>query len=243
MARKVLFIGDIHGNTDWISMAQNALTYMYDIVFLGDYVDSYHIKPHKQVDNLKRLCAFLEKYKHKNVTALLGNHDFAYIHHLSNISGYNSEYAHTYREIFEQHRDIFKIAWEYTNPDTKEYTLATHAGLTSRYWNKHVAPELKEGGVIHKIVGDTSISIATALNYMIDKEVIWQVGPVRGGYQEPGPLWADFTEIIKDPYPSINQVHGHTPQIAPTLTHIKNNFIANVDIFNNTYTGGLILTL
>ena len=38
------------------------------------------------------------------------------------------------------------------------------------------------------------------------------VGGGRGGWQQPSPLWADWTELARDYYPGINQVVGHSPQ-------------------------------
>lgn len=41
----VLFCGDIHGLTQWETLVNDALKNFYHIVFLGDYVDSFHVKP------------------------------------------------------------------------------------------------------------------------------------------------------------------------------------------------------
>ena len=78
LGHKVLFIGDIHGLDEWNDIAINGLKQFYEIVFLGDYVDSFFVKPVLQLNNLKNLCKFIRKNK-SHVTALLGNHDYAYI--------------------------------------------------------------------------------------------------------------------------------------------------------------------
>ena len=52
IGKKILFIGDIHGVSDWNEIAMNGLKQFYEIVFLGDYVDSFFVKPVEQLDNL-----------------------------------------------------------------------------------------------------------------------------------------------------------------------------------------------
>ena len=37
------------------------------------------------------------------------------------------------------------------------------------------------------------------------------VGGARGGWSAPGPLWADKSELLGDPFPHLNQVVGHSP--------------------------------
>ena len=119
VGHKVMFIGDVHGNSEWDELAKESLRSFYEIVFLGDYVDSFHIRPVDQIHNLKNLIIFLRK--NPRTTALLGNHDYSYIFDYQGISGHDFVHAFEYRQIFRDNLDLFKIAWGYTNDNTKKY--------------------------------------------------------------------------------------------------------------------------
>jgi predicted phosphodiesterase len=232
LGKRVLFISDIHGNLGWEKIAENGLKNSYYICFVGDYIDSFYIKAGEQLYNLNKLCNFIRKNK-EYTTALLGNHDYASLYSLSGISGYQHFHAHEYKKIFEDNLDLFQIAWGYTNPETKKYTLATHAGLTNKYYKKFVAPNIKEGENIHDVLN----------RYQDDEKFIWSVGSARGGRGIPGPLWADYTEVLDDPYIGINQVFGHTPQITPRLDHFGDDFIACIDDYGNRKVVSMLITL
>jgi hypothetical protein len=257
----VLFVGDIHGNTDWEEIAISGLKNFCEIVFLGDYIDSFFISPAKQLYNLKNLILFIKKNIDKNIHFLLGNHDFAYINGNSGISGYQYEHAHEYRQLLQENIDFLKIAWGYTNPNTQKYTLATHAGLTYRFWTQYILPEFQEkitnkrfgdlpdhsrDGFLYKITDGKkpeNLQIHETLNFLKDKELLWKVGSARGGSGTPGPLWADYTEFLEDPYPGINQIFGHTPKPAVTIDHNDGDFYACVDSWGNKKVASLVVTL
>lgn len=227
--KKVLFIGDIHGRTDWRETAIQGLKKFQEVVLLGDYFDSFDHSAALQIDNFMQVLSFIRKKK--NVTALLGNHDYAYIHSYHSTSGYQHSQAPTIKKLLDDNRDLFKIAWGYK--DSKgNYTLATHAGLTYGYWTKHIIP-MFEDGFLKDIFGDkgpSDIPLHEILNTLIDKkELMWKVGPRRGGWGHPGPLWADYHELLDDPYPGINQVVGHTVNHAPSVDLVDDKIIARID--------------
>jgi len=236
--KKVLFIGDIHGRTDWRETALEGLKKFEEVVFLGDYFDSFDISSVKQIDNFKALLSFIEKKK--NVTALLGNHDYAYIHGFSSISGYQFPHAHQIQQLLREHLELFRIAWGYTD-EKEKYTLATHAGLTYDFWKRHILP-LFEEGFLQNITAPhdpKDLKIHEILNYLIDKkELMWKVGSMRGGIGTPGPLWADYRELSADLFPNINQVFGHTASHAPSVDFLGDIFIARIDNF-----GGKVASL
>ena len=244
----ILFIGDIHGLSGWSELATEGLKHFYEIVFLGDYIDSFFVKPIEQLHNLKNLIIFIKKNK-THVTALLGNHDFAAINSYSGISGYQYEHAYEYRQFFQDNLDLFQIAWGYTNTDTNKYTLATHAGLTQTYWNKYIVYMFKEGEFLNKLTGKSpesalEIPIHDTLNYLRDKkDILWKVGSMRGGVGTPGPLWADYQELLDDPYAGINQIFGHTPLVSPRIDHIGDDFIACIDMYGNKKCSSMVITL
>ena len=249
MKNNVLFIGDIHGNKDWEKIALEGLTHFYEIVFLGDYVDSFFVKPTDQIKNLKKLIHFAKSKTNEDnkITLLLGNHDYAYINGYSGISGYQYALSGEYQRIFRENIDLFKIAWGYKNESTQKYTLATHAGLTRRFWNSFVLPIFTEGNYLNELVKDKKpedLEIHETLNLLRDKgSLLWKVGYYRGGSGTPGPLCADYMETIEDAYDNINQVFGHTPKTAVTIDHLDDNFYACIDYYGNKYTASLSISL
>jgi predicted MPP superfamily phosphohydrolase len=258
---KVLFIGDIHGLSEWDNIALAGLKQFYEIVFLGDYVDSFFVRPVEQLANLKNLCTFIRKNKQHKVTALLGNHDYAYVYNYPYITGHQATQAHEYRKIFQDNIDLFQIAWGYQSHATNKYTLATHAGLTQTFWNKHVLPEITNPETnSYKLIADEeagtdpsldimdskqprALMIHEKLNFLQDKELLWKVGQMRGGWGTPGPLWTDYMELLEDPYEGINQVFGHTPKASVTVDHNGEYFLACVDSWGNKKVVSLMLPL
>lgn len=229
MGKKVLFLGDQHGRTDWREKALEACKKFQEIVFLGDYFDSFDISSAKQIDNFNQFVSFVRK---KGGTALLGNHDYAYIHGYSMISGYQHTQAHRYQDLFMKNIDILNIAWGYTD-DKGVYTLATHAGITQSWWDHYVLPELEPNGFVWDLTNGEvdKLKMHEILNFLKDKKsIMWKVGWDRGGSGTPGPLWADIRELHEDPYIGINQVIGHTASHSVEI-QIKDNFIAKVDNF------------
>ena len=247
---KVLFIGDIHGRTDWNKYAGEAMKAGYEIVFLGDYVDSFDVEPYKIEQNLLQIIAFKKRAEKRKawvtkVTLLIGNHDYAYISE-KNCSGHEEGWAQRYKEIFDQNWDLFDIAWGYNAPFTQQYTLASHAGITESFWRHYISrSELPHYEFVQKILGKDCFDIRMEkdkaihktpmheiLNVLKDKfGLLWKVGSERGGSGTPGVLWADLNELKKDPYPGIDQIVGHTGWHSSEFYHFNNgdNFIMKVD--------------
>ena len=238
---KVLFIGDVHGQSEWITYATNAFKAGIEIVFMGDYVDSFYKKGYEIEQNLLRIIAFKKKADNRKnfitkVTLLLGNHDYAYVAEKTATSGYDAAWAEGYRRIFNDNWNLFDVAWGQTAPFTQEYTLATHGGVTAtwlkNYLNNYIYDEYK---FVKKILGDDAFEtkkLHEILNVLKDKfGFLWKLGSARGGIGTPGPLWADWKELVNDPVPNINQVVGHTVYHSMELIRIKNsrNFLAKVD--------------
>jgi len=233
----IVFIGDVHGRDEWMEIVNEALLKFKKIVFVGDYVDSFNVRPVLIKHNLEAIIGI--KIQHPDViTLLLGNHDWAYIYDEKAISGFQWQMWQDYKKIFNDNIDLFDVAWGYTNTDTGKYTLATHAGLTYEYWTKIILPRvhnfndklhnLTEGGNLDKY------KIHEVLNFMKGDKDLWKVGNMRGGSGTPGPLWADYLELLEDPYPDINQVFGHTASGLPCIDQFGDYFIAKVDGWFNS---------
>lgn len=238
MNKKVTFIGDIHGRDGWIDIVNDALLHFNHVVFLGDYVDSFNIRPVLIKHNLEAIIGF-KIQNPDNVTLLLGNHDWAYLYDHHRISGFQWQMWQEYKKIFRDNIDLFDVAWGYTNPRTKKYTLATHAGLTYKYWNQVVLPKLKNPeDKLYKLVegNPENYQIHEILNFMKGGDDMWKVGSMRGGVGTPSPIWADYLELLDDPYPEMNQVFGHTARGRVSMDQFGDHFIAKVDGYYNEKT-------
>ena len=230
--KQVLFIGDIHGRDDWYDKAHSALSRFIEVVFLGDYVDSFDVNPYYIKENLERIIEF-KKVADKsltlpNVTLLLGNHDMSYVWGKAATDGFKAEGEVHYKDIFMKNWDIFDIAWGYQGKES--YTLATHAGLREDFWTNEVT---KQSEYIERIHGSLSMPMHVRLNYLKNKEdVYWRIGWKRGGgYYSASPIWADWSELLEKPLNGINQIVGHTAKTPPIidLTTSPPYFIAKLD--------------
>jgi len=220
--KKVLAIADVHGRTDWEDICKHALKHKFDIVFLGDYVDSFTVNPYVIYSNLSNIIKF-KKENPYNVHLLLGNHDYAYIFHQHQTSGYSIGMADSYRELLNGNINLFDVAYGYRAKD--KYYLFTHAGVVDLWWEHCVLSSVKTDGSLLSRLTDGNIDgmeIHEVLNLCRDqKYILWRVGPGRHGSSLPSCIWADFEDLLINPYPNITQVVGHTGSC--------NNMFSNVD--------------
>jgi len=236
MVKKYLIVGDIHGRDDWEDSVSDALDEGIDVIFVGDYVDSFDVKPKNIVSNLEKIIK--DKKKHpKEVTLLLGNHDYAYIHTHKTTSGYNAGWSTDYKEIFSKNWDLFDIAWGKYDEYGK-YTLITHAGLTKDFWDEFIIPTLDDPNTnVYKIIGDgwDEFPLHEILNYFKDDSyILWQIGPGRKGFSIGSFIWAAKSELLNDRYKGINQIVGHSPGIAIEKYKMNDDMIYFVDAKDQT---------
>ena len=224
---KVLAVGDIHGE-DWWQPAifgarelfnsyredkealQHDFKFNFEnwgkIIFVGDYVDSFHISTPEMIDNLREIVKFANNYPGR-VELLLGNHDIQYIHPKYRCSGFRPEAYFDFRDIFEENKNLFKVASMHGD------YLFSHAGVTQRFWSV-CENNLKEVKHLYDYT-DPEKTIADHLNFLyeIHFEPLFYAGPARGGISSyPGIFWADKRELVGNPLKGVSQVVGHTVQ-------------------------------
>lgn len=230
---KVTFFGDTHGNIDWENSIYELLLESDKVVFLGDYVDSFHKIYRDQIDNLKTLIEYKKKYPNK-ISLLLGNHDVAYIYGFSRISGYSDIFENEIKDIFDKNYELFDLAWGYMNSN-KEYTLATHAGLTENFLHKCVNTRDKELNIKKELERD---DIPSLLNEYVKhkKDLLWEVGRNRGGIsRRPSIIWCDINEFFEDRCENINQIFGHTPLHSPLIKKEDDEFQTSLLVCLDNY--------
>lgn len=192
MCNRIIAIGDIHGSAKWkdiVDENKNAT-----IVFLGDYLDPYHINDY---DELWNNFVDIIRFKQDNidrVVLLLGNHDLHYFcDDMSIGTRYNFLLAERIRRMFLNNRELFQYAYQVKN------IIFTHAGISHPWF-------------VNDFKGDIHGDIAAQLNAPDDRQVqaLFQVGAVRGGDAGlmGGIFWADRSEL-NDPLHGFVQVVGH----------------------------------
>lgn len=124
---KTIYIGDIHGRSDWVDILEKETA--DEVIFVGDYFDSFNISAQDQLQNFKDII----KVKQDNpdiIVLLLGNHDIHYypgIDRRGQTSGYQPALMPIVHDLFEQHKKLFKIA------HISDGVLSSHAGVSVKY--------------------------------------------------------------------------------------------------------------
>lgn len=130
---KVLAVGDIHTKS-WIIDEVEQIVEKYDaVVFCGDYADNWNASPAESIATWRLLKMLMDKYP-KKVFAVIGNHDYAYIH--SEIAGRSSGWNNTTYQLINAPENKKQKQWLLSLPAVFELDGVTfsHAGVTEE-WN------------------------------------------------------------------------------------------------------------
>lgn len=232
---KILSLGDIHGRDIWKTILfgsiiaydhwkiatfegvpfdyDDSLPFMeYDqIVFVGDYVDSFDVSSPLIIHNLKEIIE-VKKLLGDMVVLLIGNHDISYYVDGHRCSGHRPESQIDIDLIFRGNIHLFKLAYQ-LEIDGKTY-LWTHAGVT-KGWLKEFRRELFDPNMrFAKIVKDNNPeTIADMLNLGMDFKLpsIFNCDADSGGYSSyAGPVWVRPRRLNHGAILGINQIVGHT---------------------------------
>lgn len=125
---KNVYIGDIHGLTIWEDIVKQHPD-ADNIVFIGDYFDSFDISGIEQLFNAENIVRF-KKESDSNVYLLIGNHDHHYwpgVKDKGMTSGYQPTMAHQFEYFFRENEKEFQMAVTIGN------VLCTHAGVSNQF--------------------------------------------------------------------------------------------------------------
>lgn len=196
-----LVVGDMHNKEQLVLPRVDAaieIVQPSQVVFLGDYVDEWASSDADVIAALRSLAWWNKSGTYADVpkTFLLGNHDFYYL--------LGEQLSGTHMDVRDEVCDMLLKLEPRMALETDGYLL-THAGVTQSWFS-------------HNLARDVSVREAAFwLNEMYDSgdEFVWDMlawcGPARGGFELPGPLWADRHELIDDPLHFTKQVVGHSP--------------------------------
>jgi len=207
---KITVIGDIHGLTVW----QDIVAEENDsdlFVFLGDYLDSFTVKPKDQIDNFEKILSFADSDR---VNLLFGNHDYHYLKTAIvrgiYYSGFVPSIAWKASNLIEEgmKEGLFNLTMKH-----KDIVLS-HAGF-SKTWLKNT-------------IGKEEYDF-TALNNLFYEQP-YRLGFVDNSkYPDPtgndvfqGPLWIRPPALSKDSI-DFRQIVGHTEVTRETIGNIYLN--------------------
>lgn len=198
---RVLVIPDVHTKT-WIidrglEMAEKH--HADKIVLLGDYFDDWNAKAKDNIETLAYLKNLLKT--HVNIIPLYGNHELSYMGFPC--SGHIKASAEKVKDgIMSDYRFLYAVGID--------GVLYTHAGVTKSWLlDNNVITDHAFGHLGPESGAET---LEEKINGVRDVKVLAMVGKERGGNSlTPGPLWADFRELINDEINTVKQVVGHTP--------------------------------
>jgi len=186
---KILVIPDIHARPFWKEATEKYGQECDKIIFLGDYVDPYPDEGFTRKQAIRTLEEVIEcKLNNKDKTVLLlGNHCLHYlIKSFPRSSRYDSSNAYKIRELYCQHKHLFKLAYEETIND-KKY-LFTHAGLMNSWTERN-----------KDIIGEPTVD---SLNHLLDNprgiSTLSEISNYRTwlGEKSGSIVWSDVREKI-----------------------------------------------
>jgi len=202
---KIITIGDIHGESNWINFEDIKIVIEHPFlktdfdkyIFVGDYTDSFTKTNVEIKDTLLKLIQFKKNYP-DNVILLWGNHDVEYFYNLKkgkNVSGFRPEAFWDLHIIFNENKDLFQLSYQYKN------YIWTHAGIHQGWYEYEFNSTL------------TPIADELNLAFLYNDPTIHHCGYRRGGFNRNGggPLWVDKLETWIKPLKGYHQIVGHTP--------------------------------
>ena len=219
IVNKIAVVPDIHGKSFWKTAKEN-IDSVDEVIFLGDYLDSYTFKGLAnrdiELNNFLEILKFKKEYPEK-VILLLGNHDIGYLLRLGCSRQTYGEMFDLYQHHFEENIALFQMT-EYVQLNN-EKILFSHAGILKK-WLEQIMKrlDLEDDSFKPAILEGFFNSLILKYNEPDYRDflkwALWLVGPARGGFGDScgSIVWADSTEWEGEENifgPDITQVIGH----------------------------------
>ncbi len=223
-----LVVGDTHLKQKYICAAVDAALQRYridEVVFTGDYSDDWLASDEAALIALRRFAQWIETKRREgmSIRLVLGNHDLCY---LKGVEGPGTQF-----DIIDEVRDLVERFHVEMAVELGGY-LITHAGITQRWIDEYMPV------CCGKDKASRAVLAAQVLNEMFADQTCWETldscGSGRGGWDIPGPLWADLWELKADPALGIDQIVGHTPVAQCVSAEIGSNQLWFCDTFSLT---------
>lgn len=186
--KKIVVLGDIHGNTVWKDIIAKELP--DQVIFLGDYVSTHEdVSDEQQVENLKEILRY--KDEHPETILLRGNHDLQHLDYdWAECSGYFPCVAMEIANFKDEF--LAKTQWIHVMGNI----VFSHAGI-SKVWLEENFLTLDDINML----GPTELFGFTSSN----------PSDRFGDSPEQPPTWIRPMTLMKVMIPDYTQVVGHTP--------------------------------
>jgi len=219
---KNIYIGDIHGRDVWKEIVEKHDD-ADNIVFIGDYFDSFDISGVEQLRNAQEIVQFKKEREldpTKKVYLLIGNHDIHYwpgVKDRGSTSGFQSTMMFQFEQFFRENEDMFQMSVSLGT--TINRRLCTHAGVSSKflkdvgYWTYDYKDESNISDFLNDLFKHKPNEFT--FNSYADRYMGFVNG--YGDNEEQSPIWirprslqrVNKNEDIKKNY---IQIVGHTQQ-------------------------------
>ena len=206
----IFVVPNLHGRTCWQEPAQHFLDThgpVDQVVFLGDYVDSFEVSNEQQLSNFTDVIAF-KKADPKRVMLLLGNQRFQYLY-LSTVKlfGFNEDLYPSLHLYYKLHSELFQMVHQVQN------TLFAHADI-SQEWLTHHEQKISQRRYQLAAAGQ-SCQLAGMLNSLLRSPggplLLWELTEEHSGTAPfDGPVCIRPDALRASLPPGLTQVVGHT---------------------------------
>lgn len=199
--KKTLIVGDLHCKMSLVlpRILDVAISHCCDAVVLsGDLCDDWGVSGGAMVRQLEFTARWKREAAQLGIETvfLLGNHDSAYVG--------LPQYHFTKRDVLSRTGEILQEDLDVRIAVAVQGYLVTHAGLTASWARRNGLEFGCAADALAQQLCDMFVDLESRLRLAI-------CGPRRGGWGDPGPLWADRRELIADPYGGCSQIVGHSP--------------------------------
>ena len=219
---KNIYIGDIHGRDVWKQIVEKHSD-ADNIVFIGDYFDSFDISGIEQLRNAQEIVEFKKEREldpTKKVYLLIGNHDIHYwpgVKDRGGTTGFQPTMMFQFEQFFRENEDMFQMSVSLGT--TINRRLCTHAGVSSKflkdvgYWTYDYKDESNISDFLNDLFKHKPNEFT--FNSYADRYMGFVNG--YGDNEEQSPIWirprslqrVNKNEDIKKNY---IQIVGHTQQ-------------------------------
>jgi len=219
---KNIYIGDIHGRDVWKQIVEKHED-ADNIVFIGDYFDSFDVDGLTQLHNAKEIVEFKQFQEldpSKKVYLLIGNHDIHYwpgIKHRGGTSGFQPTMLFHFEQFFRENESMFQMAVSLGT--TINRRLCSHAGVSTKflkdvgYWTYDYEDET----YVAEFLNDLFKHKPNEFTFTVYSDRAMGFVDGYGDNEDQSPIWirpkslqrANKNEDIKKMYV---QIVGHTQQ-------------------------------
>jgi hypothetical protein len=183
-----IVVGDLHGKIDIARRALDLAQHTNEqVVFVGDYLDSFDLPTENHIDLLELLLDTRDCY---NVITLMGNHELSYLVPSLRASGFRADIAEYIQSkpalLMEMHKKLEPFV-------SINGWLITHAGVSANWLPSYIG----------------SNNLIEALGSSLER-MHYDIGYARGGTASCGGIyWCDYYDEFV-PVPGVKQIFGHT---------------------------------